>query len=174
METGLFHDFFGEFSPHKVKNTIFVWRGACEMRLKPHRVRLNIETNIKTNIPAGRKHGPDGGPGKWGPEWGWGGGWRELNKHSSWGDCGPDGVAGEWEPEWGLVVGGGGCGDQGYPIPISGMSSPIWYPISPIWYPISYLVSHLINESPKSNSLIFVHCTGSRKFKSPVVLLQRY
>ena len=50
--------FLGIF-PHEVKNIIFVWRGAHEMRLNPHEVRLNI----KMNIPARR----------WGTRMGWGG-----------------------------------------------------------------------------------------------------
>ena len=56
-ETGLLCDFLGIFFPHKVKNIIFMWRGACELRLNPCKVRLNIEMNIL----ARKECGPEGG-----------------------------------------------------------------------------------------------------------------
>ena len=39
MESGLLHDFLGIF-PQEVKDIIFAWRGACEVRLNPCKVRL--------------------------------------------------------------------------------------------------------------------------------------
>ena len=55
---GLLQDFFGEFFPCEVKNIIFMWRGAPEMRLNPYKVRLNIETNIPARV--GVEHDLDG------------------------------------------------------------------------------------------------------------------
>ena len=107
VDSWLFWDIFS----CKVKNIIFAWKGACEMRLNPHKVRLNIEMKI----PAG------GAWARWG-EGLWSGG-------QSWGAV--SGIPFPYLvshlpylvshlPIW-------------YPI------SPIWYPISPIWYwyPIS-------------------------------------
>ena len=39
METGLVHEFLGIFAD-EMKDIIFVWRGACQVRLNPHEVRL--------------------------------------------------------------------------------------------------------------------------------------
>ena len=61
--------------PREVTNIIFAWKGACEMRLNPCKVRLNIKTNIKMNIPAKGECGPDVGLGSRG--WSGGGGTRE-------------------------------------------------------------------------------------------------
>ena len=49
METGLLHDYFGNF-PCEVKDIIFAWRGACEVRLKRTSEMEGggeIETNIR-------------------------------------------------------------------------------------------------------------------------------
>ena len=55
LKRGCFMTFW-EFFPRKVKNIIFAWRGACEMRSNPHEMRLNI----KMNIPVRGEHGLDG------------------------------------------------------------------------------------------------------------------
>ena len=71
MEMGLLHDFFGNF---------FHARRACQMRLNPCEVRLDIEINrVSQNkyISAGRRGSVDqiGWVGEWvevlGPESGW-------------------------------------------------------------------------------------------------------
>ena len=39
METGLLHDYFGNFL-REVKNIIFMWTGVHEVSLNPHEIRL--------------------------------------------------------------------------------------------------------------------------------------
>ena len=39
MEMGFIHDFLGIF-PREMKDIIFAWRGAHDVRLNPHKVRL--------------------------------------------------------------------------------------------------------------------------------------
>ena len=55
-----------------MKNIAFVRRGACEMRLNPHEVRLNIKMNIEMNILARGSMDQMGGWGVGARVW-WGG-----------------------------------------------------------------------------------------------------
>ena len=66
MEYGLLHDFLGIFFQRGIENIIFAWIGACQIRLNPQKVRLNIEMNIPGE--RGEECGPDTGE-SWGPEW---------------------------------------------------------------------------------------------------------
>ena len=54
METGLLHDYFGIF-PCEVR-IIFIWRGACKVRLNPHQVRL---TQTSENLETQKNIGDD-------------------------------------------------------------------------------------------------------------------
>ena len=54
METGLLHDFFGNFSTRGEKY-YFCMKGSMQDEIEPMhgKIETNIETDIEMNIPAG-------------------------------------------------------------------------------------------------------------------------
>ena len=162
---------FWKIFPCKVKNIIFAWKGACEMRLNPHKVRLNIETNIEMNIPdggvwtrwrlgswgcTGARVGENGG--MHGPEYGVGACRGQSVDGGMWGQSrGWDREGVQW-PERGRGCGGQSRGREqwgplsgipsplsGIPLPLSGIPSPLSGMPSP--YPVSHL-PYLVSHSP--------------------------
>ena len=52
MEMGLLYDYFGNFSTQG-ENIIFIRRGACEVRLNPHKVRLKWTSKQTSQLGGG-------------------------------------------------------------------------------------------------------------------------